>query len=191
MFKYKYEIYLLPVLIFIFLYNFHYYGFYKNDFTFNQSIINPDFSKNEYENVMQYHPYSIIYQYAKKFENENNQIYLLLLKKDDKNYDYTSTYLMNVNNKSGKITKVYLSELALFSNYYFYPKKIKPFYELTGKEFAEMNLKVDDIIVTDTEISPTYEKNYNLVRVAIDREGNPLVRINRKMEDVYYLYIVE
>lgn len=190
-FKYKYEIYLIPVLIFIAIFNFHYYGFYENDFDFNKSIIQPDFSKNEYEKIMSYHPYSIIYQYAKKFENTDNKIYLLLLQKDEKNLDYTSTYYLNLNNKSDVKIKAYLGEIGIATNYLFYPKKINTFYDLTQKELSKMEFEKNNIIISDIEIHPSYVNAYRLKRVMFDREGNPLTRINRWREDIYYLYIVD
>jgi hypothetical protein len=189
--KLKYEIYLIPILLFIAIFNFHYYGFYENDYEFNKSIIQPNFSRNEYDKIMGYHPYSIIYQYAKMYENTNNQIYLLLLKKDDKNLDYTSTYYLNLNNKSGIQTKAYLGEIGTMTNYLFYPKKVTTFYDLSKNELSKIKFEKNNIIVSDTEIHPNYVSTYKLKRIMFDRERNPLVRINRKMEDIYYLYIVD
>lgn len=192
MFQYKNEKYLLPGLIIIFIFIYHYFNFYQQDFKTYKNIINPNFSLNEYDKIQQYQPYYIIYKYALEYEKKpNNKIIYIFLKTNEQNFDYTSTVYAKKNTSEENSTKVYLSELSIMNNYFFYPRTINPLSSLSLKELALRNPKSGDLIVSDAELGKEYIVNFNLERIHFEKEKKEIVRINRKREENYYLYLVK
>ncbi len=188
-FKYKNEIYLLPFLVFVFLFNLHYYNFYQQDFKTVQGIISPNFKINQYEQIQEYHPYYMVYKLANEYKNNTeNRVFNIFLKISDQKLDYTSTvYAKKKDPKT--TTKIYLNELQMMINYYFYPKIVTPIQNLSIREFGLLNTKKGDLFFSDSELGKDYIIKYKLKRIFF--VSKDLIRINRWKEDIYYIYKVE
>lgn len=200
-------IYFYPLIIFIFLVNFHYYQFYQDSFNQIRFLLKTK-QKNldYYEKIQSEHPYYEIWRLAKL----NKNVIFLNESKSDKEIDYNTTYFKNINNKIK--LNYYLSELKLFIDYYFFPKKIKTvsFRELV---LNPKMLTKDDYLISDYQLEGYYKKllednlckkqktagqevienkflaTYNrLKRLEITKKSYMIV--NRHPEKPYYLYQV-
>ncbi len=201
-------IYFYPLVIFIFLVNFHYYQFYQDSFEQMKLLIkNKQKSFGDYEKIQSEHPYYEIW----RLSESNEKVVFLNESKDGKEVDYNTTYFKNINKKIKK--DYYLSELKLFVNYYFFPRNIPKF------SFYELIFNNDKILtrgvylISDFEMEGYYKKlleenlcrkikspeqkliekkfleTYNrLKRLEISKKNYLIV--NRHPEKPYYLYEV-
>lgn len=196
--------YFYPLIIFIFVVNYHFYSFYQKSFLSMLKIISQRKEKSLYEKIQSQHPYYEVWQII----NSGKKILFINHSKDDKEIDYNTTYFKNI--KSKNKTNYYLSELKLFILYYSYPNSVPvlDFYEAVNN-FDK--LKKIDYIISDFELESFYREKVNsdLLKIkktkAQENFENKFMRlyirlkrlelsdkqyliINRHKEKPYYIY---
>lgn len=141
-----------PLIIFIFLVNYHFYSFYKQNFFQMKKIITKKINISNYEAIQSEHPYYEIWKLAQT----DNRVFLVMNNLDTGNVDYTTTYFKRL---IGDKRNYYLSELSLFINYFFYPRKIESF--SFDQLIRSKNIyKKRDIIISDFDFDSFYLINY-------------------------------
>ncbi len=184
----KFEFYLLPTLLIVFLINFHYYQFYTGKFKRFNPYVHLNFKINQYETIQNLHPYGPIYQLAQKYRNSDKPVIFIFQKRNDKNFDYTSTYYLNDANPDKKNRKsAYLSELSLYIQYFFYPRVI-PVY--IAAQYDEMHLAAGSVVIADYDLlyRPTPLRAKQLKRLSyVYIEFNA---IDLRKRDSYYAFEV-
>lgn len=173
------NLYILPALLFMFVVNYHYFSFYLSEFKSHLSYTKPSLNKNQYAIVQSQHPYFEIYKLAQQYKNDLavNVVYLFD-KRNEKNFDYTSTYYEQQTNHSKK--KMYLSELGIMINYFFYPRIVRTY---SYDEFLILNLKQSDIVISDYRYYPDLEPI-----VSVKDEFNA---INKLKKDSFIVYRIQ
>lgn len=142
-----------PLIIFIFLVNYHFYSFYKGNFFQMKQLVTKKSNLSRYESIQREHPY---YEIWKLSQDNKNHIIVVMDSRGGDNIDYTTTYFKKL---KGDKNIYYLSELTLFVNYFFYPRKIRTltFYEAI---MPEKKYQKDDYIISDFDFGSYYQDNY-------------------------------
>lgn len=195
-------IYFYPLIIFIFLVNYHFYSFYQNNFLSMLRIIKNQKEKLFVEKIQSQHPYYEIWRLLKG----NKNVIFVNEEKNIKSIDYTTTYFMNRN--TTKKTTHYLSELKLMINYFAYPRNILSVSFLQLINYQNL-LKEGDYIISDVDLGEFAKLNFlnlynysgqittkqNINNLLSKIELVPIVKkqyqiINRHPENPYYIYQV-
>lgn len=183
---------LLPVLIVVFLINYHLYQWYDNSYVNAMQQLNAKPVENRYERIQSEQHYYEIYKIAQEYKGREELVVYIQDERGDDILDYSSTYYSNI----GKLpdedhTSVYLSELGLFVMYYFYPNFI-PTYSIN--QFADMTLQDGAIIISDKDLSiPELARiaNTQLLEKLPQLPKNDALRVNRRPAKSYYLFKVQ
>jgi hypothetical protein len=145
-------IYFYPLIIFIFLVNYHFYSFYQKNFLSIRRIIKNQREKSLYEKIQSQNHYFEIWQLLQK----TNQVIFINEDKDSNFIDYVTTYFKNKENKTKPLT-YYLTELGLMIKYFSYPRPI-PVYSFYQILINPSLIKKDDFIISDYEFEDFYKK---------------------------------
>jgi len=179
----KYDLYFLPVSLFLFFFVYHYYTFYINGFEYFFSRANPALNNYAFDKIQQFHPYEKLYFVSKTYVNPAIQIYFFEQKYSPKYYDYSSSYYQSKLSKEHR--DVYLSEVQLMTNYFFYPRKIQVA-DLPNLEVTM--LQKGDLIISN---EPLFDSTLPTVqRKNIVYSNDEYNAINRVKQDSYYIYEV-
>jgi len=143
----KNERLLLPMIIFIFLVNYHFYRFYEKNFNkiFKYLDVKPSLVKNQYEKVQAYHPFYFVYKASEEYKGKKDKVHYFYSTKDFEN-------------------ELDIHELYVRFNYFFYPSTIKPVYEFEA--LKKIPFKPGDLIITDKELIG-WQLNQKLERIKI------------------------
>jgi len=146
--------YFYPLIIFIFLVNYHFYGYYQGNFFQLKKLADQKKGLNSYEAIQSEHPYFEIWKISK---NQQNKVFLVMDRLVDENFDYQTTYFKQL---QGYKIKFYLSELRLMVNYFFYPRIIQTY---TFRQLLDLKILFTkgDYIVSDFDFNSFYVTNYN------------------------------
>lgn len=143
-----------PLIIFIFLVNYHFYSFYENNFSKIKELIANKSYLSRYESIQSEHPY---YEIWKLSQDKNNNITVIMDERNEGTIDYTTTYFKK---KNGDKNNYYLSELTLFVNYFFYPRRIK-ILTFNQAVMSKIKYKQGDYIISDYNLS-FYKQELNI-----------------------------
>ncbi|NMB84588.1 hypothetical protein GYA28_04875 [Candidatus Roizmanbacteria bacterium] len=126
----KKELYFLPVILFFFFAAYRNFRFYINEQKRIGDYVKLDFRKDIYDEIQTQHTYYLIYKTARDYKDKSGvKIYYFSNKTSPENLDYNSTlYANQKSNGSSEKQNVYLSEVGLYINYYFYPKIVDTCY---------------------------------------------------------------
>jgi len=191
-----------PLIIFIFLVNYHFYSFYAGNFSKMKQLVSNKSNLNRYESIQSEHPY---YEVWKLSQDTKKQVTVIMYVRDESNIDYTTTYFKKL---KGEKENYYLSELTLFVNYFFYPRIIKT---LTFSQaiMLEKNYKKGDYIISDYYFE-SYFQNLNILKNKTEKQKifdlsflslykrlkeikvseKKYFLTNRRLERPYYIYQV-
>jgi hypothetical protein len=191
-----------PLIIFIFLVNYHFYSFYAGNFPKMKQLVSSKSNLNRYEAIQSEHPY---YEIWKLSQDSKKNVTVIMDERNEGTIDYTTTYFKK---KMGDKNNYYLSELTLFINYYFYPRKIKAltFYQAV---MSKIKYQEGDYIISDynfsfydqglsipknkTEKEKLFDSNFKtlygrLKNIKISEKNYFMT--NRRRETSYYIYQV-
>lgn len=184
--KKKIFIYLIPLLLIILFWSYHYYRFYEDNVRQMTSIVKTPFYKDHYLEVQKQHPYYDIYKLAEKYRNSDTDIYYIFDKREDSKLDYSGTYYFNkYYNKGRPPQKYFLSELGVMINYFFYPRIIQP---LTLIEFNNIKLR-SGVIISDFPLHD-YPASYSKVKL-MKLSDKAFHKANKRPEEPYYIYEIK
>ncbi|MCR4326808.1 MAG: hypothetical protein NUV52_04090 [Candidatus Roizmanbacteria bacterium] len=172
----RYEWYLLPLVIILFVIHFHYYDFYTTNFRDIKNFINPSAPEGLYVQVQRQNPYWELYEQSVNYQGSSNSIYVVFT--DQRTLDYTTTYY------TGKKTNI--SELVIMTNYFFYPREIPT---ISFKQLKNITLQPHDLIIADMNINayiPATQSGLIRLSASVKKQH---VMVNKKFEDPYYLFV--
>lgn len=182
---------LLPVLVVLFLINYHLYQWYDNSYVNAMQQLNAKPVEDRYEKIQSEQHYYEIYKLAKEYKNREHLVVYIQDERDDQMLDYSSTYYSNIGKDPKDQVPVYLSELGLFVMYYFYPEYI-PYY--TVREFANLELLPNTVIISDKDLLipelSSIPNTSKLTKLSQIEKINGL-RVNRWPAESYYLFKVQ
>ncbi|PJE63537.1 hypothetical protein COU89_02920 [Candidatus Roizmanbacteria bacterium CG10_big_fil_rev_8_21_14_0_10_45_7] len=172
----RYEWYILPLVIILFIIHFHYYDFYTTNFRDIKNFIDPHAPEGLYRQIQRQNPYWELYEQSVNYQGSNNAIYLVFT--DQRTPDYTTTYY------TGKKTNI--SELVIMTNYFFYPRVVPT---ISFKQFKNITLQPHDLIIADINLNayiPASQSGLIRLPASVKKQH---VMVNKKFEDPYYLFV--
>ncbi|MFA6005508.1 MAG: hypothetical protein WC775_03395 [Patescibacteria group bacterium] len=140
------HLYLYPIIIFVFLINYHFYSFYEKNFLSVRALVQQSGETDKYKAVQQEHPYYEIWQLSRQ---QDLRVIFIMDRRDDTTFDYTTTYYEK---QSGSKDNFYLSELGLYINYYFFPRII-PARTVQEAMGGSVQYAPGDVVVSDVDLS--------------------------------------
>ncbi|MCR4329338.1 MAG: hypothetical protein NUV65_02210 [Candidatus Roizmanbacteria bacterium] len=177
------ERYILPSLLILFFIQFHYYKFYAQKF--GEIAHYTDTSKpNMYEQIQNQHQYAELYQLANKYRNTNVQLFLVTTLQEREYLDYVTTYYQNQNSNQKK-TPVYLTELKLMTNYFFYPRVVRSY---SLRQFKKLKPIPNSIVIADLDLR--YSLPIQSTLVQIPTGPKQYIMNIKKVPKPYYLFNV-
>jgi len=171
--------YFLPVFIFIFIITFHYFEFYSSQFlSVVKQIIPLAQGKESYSTVQSIGPYKELYKLSATLHSEN-RVFFYFFKQYDRTIDYNSTYYKSLGSETPK--NVYLSELSLMVQYFFYPR-IVPI--INAKDLAKHTFKKGDYLISDTELAKGSIPAFKTIFALKDE----FYAVNNTKRESYFIY---
>lgn len=158
----KAEKLLLPLMLFIFLFTYHYYDFYQSDFSKIYQHVKFTLTEKQFEQIQEFHPFYHVYKLAKETENSNQKIIYVRTRTDDTDAQF-------------------IHELNIMVDYFFYPRKV-PTYSV--EQFNKAELSTGTVVIIDNPSNITARKDLKDIPLI----KKQLFRINRWPEDLYYIY---
>jgi len=181
---------LLPILIVIFVINLHFYQWYDKSYVNAMSQLNAKPIPNRYERIQSEQHYYEIYQLSQRYKGKEDHVIFVQTNRGEEVLDYSSTYYANLDKPNDKKENIYLSELGLFIDYYFFPTYIP---NRTIYDFADMKLQQDYVIISDKDLTIpelSHIPNTHLLTRVEQSPKNDALRVNRRPADPYYIFTV-
>ena len=170
------EWYVLPLILVLFGIHYHYYDFYAVNFADIRHFIDAKATEGKYLQVQRQNPYWELYEQAQQYLGSASGIYLVFT--SDTSLDYTTTYYTK--------KQTYISELAVMTNYFFYPRIIL---RVTMKELRKMTLQKNDLVIADRNIAAYIPATQSGLLRLPESIKKPYVMVNKKFEEPYYLFV--
>jgi|GEM_PF-1248092 len=156
----------IPLGIIFIIINYHYYGFYQENFgqIFLNTSLKPSLYNNQYEAVQKYHPFYDLYLQARKYRYK--PVYYLYTRYDPNN-------------------RLKIDELFIRTSYFFYPRKIVPIYSLS--QFLKISFPKNSLLISDYNLNTTALSG-RLQSLTSPKLASKPQDYFFKRENIYYLY---